>query len=84
MVKECKVVSGNTLVSVVDYDGKMIQVPSKYTVTGSAYIRCEKGNYSVVSKDEFLDSKKLNKPAKTKRVSQKDILNNEVTIKENV
>ncbi len=53
MIKECNVISRNDIVSVVLFDDKEIQVPTNKLINHHAYIQSYKGNYTVVSKEEF-------------------------------
>ena len=53
MIKECNVITRNDKVSVVLFDDKKIQIPTNKSIKHFAYIQFNKGNYTVVSKEEY-------------------------------
>lgn len=53
MIKECEVIYRNEKVSVVKFDNEKIQIPTSDLIARNAYIRFDKGAYTVVSKNEF-------------------------------
>lgn len=65
MIKECNVILHNSLVAVVVFDGKEIQVPSNKLIGKTAYVKYEKEKYIIVSKEEYLKS--LEKKQKTNK-----------------
>lgn len=66
MIKECKVILHNDKVAVVLFDDKKIQVPNSEHISNTAYVKFDKGIYSVVSKDDFDKSIKQSKSSKWK------------------
>lgn len=65
MIKECNVILHNSLVAVVVFDGKKIQVPSNKLIGKTAYVKYEKEKYIIISKEEYLKS--LEKKQKTNK-----------------
>lgn len=77
MVKECKVLINNDIVTVVKYDDNTsIQFPSIHTKEKTVFINYENGKYSIVDKDF--------KPKNSKKqVSKKKSSEKKTTIEEN-
>lgn len=63
MIKECKVILSNYLVTVIEYDGKQIQLPS--INCDKKYVKVIKDGdmYTVVS-DEYAERKSKNRKKK--------------------
>ena len=78
MIKECNVITRNDKVSVVLFDDKKIQIPTNKSIKHFAYIQFNKGNYTVVSKEEY-DKEKANESIKN-RIQKK---NNENLVMDN-
>lgn len=75
MIKECNVVLHNSLVAVIVFDGKEIQVPSNKLIGKTAYVKLENNKYTVVSKDEYLKStEKKQKASKKQEVKKENIV----------
>ena len=79
MIKECKVVMQNSFSSVVLFDGVNVQIPTSFVNDGVAFVKCEDGFYSVVSKEDY--EKFLN--LKTKKQS-KNTKETEIDLSEKV
>lgn len=80
MIKKCNVILHNTAALVVDYEGKMIQVPYIKDVGNVVYVKYENGRYLISSEREYEDSLKSKDTKKAKRVN----LNKNALIKEHV
>lgn len=84
MIKECKVILHNDLVSVVLFDKKEIQVPSNKLIGNTAYVKFDNDKYTVVSKNEFEkfvkrnDRKSKNKEKFEKETVEKIFENSEL------
>lgn len=75
MIKECNVILHNSLVAVVVFDGKEIQVPSNKLIGKTAYVKCEKEKFIIVSKEEYLKSlEKKQKVSKKQEVEKENIV----------
>ena len=73
MIKECNVITRNDKVSVVLFDDKKIQIPTNKSIK-----QFNKGNYTVVSKEEY-DKEKAKESIKN-RIQKK---NNENLVMDN-
>lgn len=51
MIKICSVVKNNEAVTVFDYDGVLVQIPSIHKDVDSLKVKYEDGMYSIVSED---------------------------------
>lgn len=70
LVKECSVISKNSDVIVVDYNGKNIQFSYDKSISDKAYVKYENGRYSLTSKLEF-EKKSKSKRTKNETVETK-------------
>lgn len=57
MIKECKIVLTNDKIIVVEFENKKIQIPNSKLIDKYAYVKLEKGKYSVVPREEYLKYK---------------------------
>ena len=69
MIKNCSVVINNEAVTVFDYDGNLVQIPSIHRNADSLNIKYENGKYIVLSEDidsivKYNDNKKTKKNKK--------------------
>jgi len=69
MIKECKVLSRNSLVMVVDYDGKEVQLPTDGRRTPTVYVKHD-ATFEVVSKEDF-DKQEAEKQKVEKKEAKK-------------
>lgn len=79
MIKECNVISRNDKVSVVLFDDKKIQIPTNKLISHNAYIQFTKGNYTVISKEEY-DKEKAKESTKNriqKKKTENLVMDNE-------
>lgn len=53
MIKECNIISNNGLNMVINYDGKIIQMPSIHIHNSTCFVKYDKGFYSVVSREDY-------------------------------
>ncbi len=70
MIKECKVILHNSAVTVVEYDGNKVQLPSVQDCGKLVYVKINDGKYTVISKEEYDESLK-NTTKKSKKVKEK-------------
>ncbi len=70
MIKECKVILHNSAVTVIEYDGNKIQLPSVQNCEKSICVKFIDNKYSVVSREEFENSLKVS-TKKSKKVKEK-------------
>ena len=80
MIKKCNVILHNTAALVVDYEGKMIQLPYVKDVCDIVYVKLESGKYLISSEKEYEDSLKSKDTKRGKKVN----LNKNTLIKEHV
>lgn len=66
MIKECDVIIHNKKVAVILFEGKEIQVPHNELIGNKAYIKFNRGKYTVVTKGDF-DKQKANYETKLKK-----------------
>lgn len=64
MIKECNIISNNGLNMVIDYDGKIIQMPSTHIHNSTCFVKYDKGIYSVVSRDDYEKQNNVKKQKK--------------------
>lgn len=66
MIRECKIILNNNLVTVVDFDGVEIQFPSiNNDNVEKIYVKQMNNKYFVVDKKEYLKYLQLKKTKKT-------------------
>lgn len=56
MVKECKVLTNNIAITVIDYDGKQVQIPSIHREAATVKVIKEDNIYTVVA-DDYIEPK---------------------------
>lgn len=73
MIKKCKVLINNTLVTVIDYDGVLIQLPS--IKDNLEYVNVKKiGNRYIITQDAFIKNKQNNQKRKKKKTTVQEII----------
>lgn len=81
MIKKCNVILHNSACTVVDYDGKHIQLPS-LTNDNVVYVKYENQRYELVTEKDYKDSQKpLNKKKSMDAELADDIVKDEKVIK---
>lgn len=68
LIKECKVILENDDVMVVDFEGKKVQLTSNKLFSDIAYVKYDKGKYTLTDKLEYerLQKKKVGKTVEKK------------------
>lgn len=64
MVKECRVLTNNEAVTVIDYDGTLVQMPSIHRKAKTVNVVHENGKYIVVGDDYHETTIDIDKPQK--------------------
>ena len=68
MAKECKVVTNNEAVTVFDYDGTLVQIPSIHEDVKTINVVFKNGYYTVVG-DDYIEDTKPTEKANTKKTT---------------
>jgi len=73
MVKECKIITKNSMVIVVDYDGEAIQFSNKGYDKDTIFVECKDGRYGIVDKPTVESAPEVQeaKSVKSKRTAKK-------------
>lgn len=81
MIKKCRVLINNEAVTVIDYDGIKVQIPSIKRTVDSVMIVKQNGKYNVVD-DNYTETTKQTTKSKNKNSNKKTTANKDTDSKE--